>query len=105
MASTTLKPQSPSRGRSGNDGIGRILGIELPVSVVLAERLMCIQSILQVKVGTIIEFESRADGDLVLRVANRAIGSGQTVKVGENFGLRISRIGSIAERIDAMSGR
>lgn len=101
----TLKNQPQGRERSSQVGIERILGIKLPLSVMLAERLMCIQSILQMKVGTIIEFDSRADGDLVVRVGNRAIGSGQTVKVGENFGVRINRIGSIAERIDAMAGR
>jgi flagellar motor switch protein FliN/FliY len=80
----------------------RILGMEVPVSSVLAEQEMSIHEILKITVGTIIEFDKPSDEELHLYVANRRIGSGFAVKVGENFGLRISRIEPVEDRIDAL---
>jgi flagellar motor switch/type III secretory pathway protein FliN len=56
-------------------------------------------------VGTIVEFEVPFDSELALQVANRTIGRGQAVKVGENFGLRITSIEPVPKRIDALGGR
>jgi len=76
----------------------------VPVSVVLAERLMTIDEIVATQAGTIIEFDVPFDSELTLYVANSEIGHGQAVKIGENFGLRINRIGTVRQRIDAMRG-
>lgn len=83
---------------------GRILELSVPVSVVLAERLMTIDEIVATQAGTIIEFDVPFDSELTLYVANSEIGHGQAVKIGENFGLRINRIGTVRQRIDAMRG-
>lgn len=84
--------------------IRRILGLRVPVTAVLAERDMTIETILEIAAGTIIEFDVLFDCDLTLQVADRPIGAGQAVKIGENFGLRVSRIGSVRNRIDALGG-
>jgi len=84
--------------------IRRILSLSVPVNATLAERDMSVESILTLTVGSIIEFEKLFDAELSLRVGNREIGAGHAVKVAENFGLRLTRIGSIEERIDAMGG-
>jgi hypothetical protein len=39
-----------------------------------------------------------------LMINNKVIGVGETVKVGENFGLRITQIGDIKQIVSAMSG-
>ena len=74
----------------------------MAVRVVLAERLMPVESLLAMRSGTIIEFDVPFDAELILCVGNRPIGVGQAVKVGENFGLRVSRIGSVEDRIQAL---
>jgi flagellar motor switch protein FliN/FliY len=94
-------PQSPTKHIAKPD-MHRILGMEVPVSSVLAEQEMSVHEILKITVGTIIEFEKPSDEELHLYVANRRIGSGFAVKVGENFGLRISRIEPVKDRIDAL---
>jgi hypothetical protein len=38
-------------------------------------------------------------------VNNKTIGQGETVKVGENFGIRITRVGDAKEIAEAVSGR
>ena len=82
----------------------RILGLSVPVSVTLAERYLDIETILATKVGTIIEFGVPFDSELTLNVAGHPIGTGQAVKIGENFGLRVNQIAGVRDRIEAMRG-
>ncbi len=84
--------------------VSRILELEVTLSVVLATREMTIDSILATTAGTIIEFEVPFDAELALTVGARTIGLGQTVKIGENFGLRLTQIVGVSERAGALGG-
>lgn len=101
----TIAGTPAGAGRNGSTDLGRILGMRMPISVTLAERDMPLEMILEMTVGTIIEFDVPVSTDLSLLVANRRIGSGHAVKCGENFGLRVTKIGSVYQRIGAMGGR
>lgn len=82
--------------------VRRILNIEVPLMVVLARRKMAVREILNICIGSIIEFEKPFDEELELLVNNRSIAFGHAVKIGEKFGLRIMRIGDVKARIDAL---
>jgi len=97
-------PSFDSSGRRSPE-IERILDLTVPCSVILAQRQMSIQSILGITVGTIMEFNVPFDADLTMYIANHPVAQGKAVKVGENFGLRIDHIDSIAHRIDALGGQ
>lgn len=84
--------------------VKRILGLEVPISVSLAEKSMKIEAILKIEVGTIVEFDVLFDAELTLYTANHPIGKGHAVKIGENFGLRVTTITPVAERVDAFGG-
>ena len=104
-AAQTVTPSVSSAGQStdsGNVDISRVLCLSVPVRVILAQRRMSVESLLDINVGTIIESDVPFDVELILHVANCQVGTGHAVKVGENFGLRVKRIGSVQERIDAM---
>ena len=92
-------------GTPRSEDIARLLSIEVPIIVQLSERTMALSEILNLTTGSIIEFDKPADGDLELKVNNKIVGSGQAVKVGENFGLRVSRLGTLRERIQALGGQ
>ena len=82
--------------------LGRILRLEVPVIVKLAERKLNMAEVLRLGAGAIIEF-SKANGDpLELLINNKPIGVGEAVKVGENFGLRITQIGDVRSVIRSM---
>ena len=83
----------------------RILQLEVPVIVQLADRYMAMADVLALNVGSVIEFDKKFDAELELVVSDRQIGLGHAVKVGENFGLRITRIGTIYATIRALGGR
>ena len=94
-AASELRAKLPSELR-------RILSMGVPVIVKLAERDMPTSGVLEFTAGTILEFERAADAELDLLINNKAIGKGQAVKVGENFGLRITLIGDVKDTIHAL---
>ncbi len=85
--------------------IRSILKLEVPLIVRIAERAMHVDEVVQWVPGMIIEMGKNADEELELLVNNVPIGVGSAVKITENFGIRISYVGDLRERIDAMSGR
>lgn len=60
--------------------------------------------ILKIVPGTILEFDRRVDEQLDLLANKHQIGSGVAVKVNEQFGLRVTYIGDIKQRIRSLAG-
>ncbi len=79
-----------------------IMKLRVPVIVRLAERRMNMQSVLNWGPGSIIEMGKLADEPIDLLVNNKQIGQGAAVKIGENFGLRVTTIHDAEERIKAL---
>lgn len=84
--------------------LSSILKIEVPVIVQIASRHMPVREVSSLAPGAIIELPKLANEDLEILASNRIIGFGKAVKVGENFGVRISAMGNMKQRIDAMGG-
>lgn len=101
LATSSFPPVPP--GVAQNANLARILELDVPVSAVLAERPLPVETILQIRPGTILEFDVPFGSDLSLVVGNRVLGSGQAVKVGEHFGLRITTIDTVRLRIEALA--
>lgn len=93
---------NPAPLNPGTDGLSRILRLQVPVIVKLAERRMPLSEVLRLGAGAIIEFSKSSDEPLELLINNKAIGVGEAVKVGENFGLRLTQIGDVRSVIRAM---
>jgi|YNPBryantNP2012_1023418.scaffolds.fasta_scaffold12877_3 flagellar motor switch protein FliN/FliY len=93
-------PPSPTAAQDPQ--LARILRLKVPVIVQLAQRPMSIATVRNLSVGSILEFNKSVDEELDLLIANRRIGRGNCVKVGENFGLRITQICDKAQRIRSM---
>lgn len=89
---------------SDNPEIKRILRLEVPVIVVLAEKTMKLGEVLDFTPGTIIEFEKNVEEELDLMINNKCVGKGAAVKVGENFGIKVTNIDTIEKLIRAMGG-
>ena len=82
--------------------VRRLMGIHVPVIVQLAGRRMPISEVRKMSLGMIIEFYKSVDEPLQLLINNHPVGDGDAVKVGEHFGLRVTRIGDAAQRIKSM---
>ena len=84
--------------------LDRILRLEVPIIVRLGQQRLRTRDVVSLVPGAIIELNKTAEEELDLLVNNKQIGSGAAVKVGENFGLRVTYIGDVRERIAALGG-
>lgn len=104
-APSQTEPQRPKAPAStGNAELDRVLRLKVPVIVMLAQRTMALRDVLRLTTGSILEFDKPAGADFNLMINNKCIGTGKTVKIGENFGLSITSIASPQTRIAAMAG-
>jgi len=69
-----------------------LLRIRVPVVVTLAEKRQPLGRIVELGPGSIIHFDKSCEEMLDLDVGGRPIATGEAVKVGDKFGLRINSI-------------
>jgi flagellar motor switch protein FliN len=67
-----------------------LLKITVPVTVTLAAQRKPIQEILELGPGSIVKFDKTCNEPLELAVGERVIATGEVVKVGDKFGLRVA---------------
>lgn len=79
-----------------------ILNLEVPVIVLLGERRIRVSAVTGWVPGAIVELPKQSEEELQILVNNKVVGTGVAVKVGENFGVRITYIGDIKNRIQAL---
>lgn len=77
--------------------------LEVPVIVRLGRRRMPVEGVLALAPGSIIELPKNADEELELLINNKHSGYGVAVKVGENFGIRITFLGDVSARLAAVA--
>ena len=100
-----LHAQPEAEAGSSPDELDRILHLSVPVIVKLAERKLNVSEVMRLGVGAIIEVAKSSDEPLELLVNNKVVGQGEAVKVGENFGLRITQIGDVKQLVNALGGQ
>jgi flagellar motor switch protein FliN len=86
---------TPAAAAPSQHELDRILRLTVPVIVKLAERKLSLSEVLRLGNGAIIEFFKSSEEPLELLINNKPIAVGETVKVGENFGLRITQVGDV----------
>lgn len=82
-----------------------LLRIKVPVVVTLAEKRQPVGRIIELGPGSIIQFDKSCEEMLELDVGDHPIASGEAVKVGDKFGLRITSIVLPEERFYAVGPR
>lgn len=82
-----------------------ILRLEVPIIVEIGSRAMSVDAVLALAPGSIIELPKAIEDELEIKVNNKPVGLGNAVKVGENFGIRVSYVGDVKARIEALADR
>ena len=77
-----------------------LLKIQVPVVATLAATRQPVSRVLELAPGTILHFNKPCDEPLSLLVGSCEVAVGETVKVGEKFGLRISSMVLPQERFE-----
>jgi flagellar motor switch protein FliN/FliY len=98
-----LHAQPEATEASAQPELQRILHLSVPIIVKLAERKLNVNEVMRLGNGAIIEFFKSSDEPLELLINNKVIGLGEAVKVGENFGLRLTQIGDIKQVVEALA--
>lgn len=69
-----------------------LLRIRVPVIVTLAQKRQPLNRIIELGPGSIIQFDKSCEEMLELDVGGRPVATGEAVKVGDKFGLRITSV-------------
>ena len=80
-----------------------ILKLEVPIIVQIAGRMMPAEDVLALGPGAIMELPKDSDEELEILINNKPIGLGRAVKVGENFGIRVTYVGDLRKRVAALA--
>ena len=65
------------------------MAIETPLSVILAEKKLTLDQIVALVPGAMLTFDAHCDEPLKLEAGGQAVATGEAVKIGDKFGLRI----------------
>jgi flagellar motor switch protein FliN/FliY len=72
--------------------MGALLDLTLPISIELGRTSMTIQEILQLGRGSVVQLDRLAGEPIDIFVGDRRFAEGEVVVLGENFGVRVTRI-------------
>lgn len=69
-----------------------LLKVQVPLMVTLASKKQTVQEIMTLGPGSILSFEKPCDAPIDISIGEQPIATGETVKVGEKFGVKISQM-------------
>ena len=92
---------SPAAGERGGN-IDMLLDLSLPVSIELGRTNMTIRSILDVKRGSIVEFDKLSNEPVDIMVNGRKMAEGEVVVIEKHFGVRITSLVAASERMNTL---
>jgi flagellar motor switch protein FliN/FliY len=79
-----------------------LMRLQVPLIVQVGTCRLPLEEVLAWTPGSIVELPKRADEELELLVSNKVIGRGRAVKVGGNFGIRVTAVGDERQRLGAV---
>jgi flagellar motor switch protein FliN/FliY len=81
-----------------------LMDIDLPITIELGRTEMMIRDILKLGPGSIVELDKLSGEPVDLFVNNKKFATGEVVVIDENFGVRITEIVRVDERIRNLEG-
>jgi len=82
--------------------IDRIMDIDLPLTVSFGRTRMLLKDVMKLGTGSIIELDRAADDPVDLWVNDKRVARGEVVIVGGNYGVRITEVEELSERINTL---
>ena len=91
--------EEPSSTSTPPHKLDTLLDIPLEISVELGRTTMTLKQVLDLGLGSLIELEKLTGEPVDILVNGKAVAEGEVVVIGENFGVRVTRILSKKERL------
>jgi len=92
-------PQMTGVSDKERERLELLMDIKLDISIELGRTTMLVRDILELGPGSVIELDKMAGESVDLLINNKKLAEGEVVVVDENFGVRITHLISMAERI------
>jgi len=89
-------------GPGNGNSIDMLLDVNLLVSVELGRTRLQIRDVLQLGPGSIVELDKQAGEAVDILVNDKPIARGEVIIIDENFGVRLTSITSVADRIKTL---
>jgi flagellar motor switch protein FliN/FliY len=93
---------APAASEEEPRNLGLLLDIPLEVRVELGRTKLKIQDVLELGNGSVVELDRLAGEPVDLLVNGKLFAKGEVVVIDENFGIRITDIVNITERLEAL---
>jgi len=87
-----------------NPNLALLMDVQLPVSIRFGETEMLLEDIVKLGVGSIIELNCGVDEPVQLIVNGKSLARGEVVTVDGFYGIRITEITNVGERITSIGG-
>lgn len=97
-----FQPLADATVKTG-DNLDLILDVPLNLSVVLGRSQKKIRDILSLNVGSVVELDNLTDEPLDILLNGKLIAQGEVVVINENFGIRITNILTMSERLHSIN--
>ncbi len=85
-------PANAIPGLAGGGSLAALYDLTLPVSIELGRTRMTVQEVLALGRGSVVQLERLVGEPVDVFVADRHFAAGEVVVMGEQFGVRITRI-------------
>jgi len=82
--------------------LGLLMDISLPVTIELGRTQMLIKDVLEIGPGSVIELQKLSGEPVDLYINDKRFALGEVVVIDENFGIRITELLSVEDRIKAL---
>ena len=92
-------PQMSGIGDKERERLELLMDIKLEISIELGRTTMLVRDILELGPGSVVELDKMAGESVDLLINNKKLAEGEVVVVDENFGVRITHLISMEERI------
>ena len=96
------KSSAPPASHAMPTNIDMLLDISLPITIELGRTSMLIRDILELGHGSIVELNKLAGEPVDILVNDKVIARGEVVVIDENFGVRITSLVGMEERIKSL---
>jgi flagellar motor switch protein FliN/FliY len=94
-----VAPRSGMETKLGDTGLGRVLDLRLPVVIELGRTRMLIKDIVELSPGSVIELNKLVGEPVDLFVNGKRFAQGEVVVIDENFGVRITDLVLLDQRL------
>ena len=100
MDTSLVKPEG---GGENLANLAALMDVQLAVSIRFGETEMLLEDVVKLGIGSVIELNSAVDDPVELIVNGRCFARGEVVTVDAFYGIKITEITSVGERIQSVN--